>query len=89
MIFFSQDIDKDTHRRFENYMLRRRNLEIDNAREEDSGMYKCEARNINDTVVFGKLFDVSAVRRSWGAEPHIFTSDSLENQVKLLPQNQC
>jgi len=79
-----KDIDKDTHRRFENYMLRRRNLEIDNAREEDSGMYKCEARNINDTVVFGKLFDVSAVRRSWGAEPHIFMSDSLENQTATV-----
>ena len=64
-------------------MLRRRILEIDNAREEDSGMYECMARNLNDTVVFGKVFDVSVVPRWFGVEHNIFISDSLKNQVKV------
>ena len=57
-------------------------LEIDNAREEDNGMYECKARNLNDTVVFGKVFDVSVVPRR--EVDNIFISDSLENQVKVI-----
>ena len=82
-----QEIDKDTHRRFESYKLRRhaRSLEIDNAREEDSGMYECEARNLNDTVVFGKLFEVSVIPRpGYGLEHNIFRADSLDNQVWVI-----
>ena len=86
---FFQDIDKDTHRRFEKYVLRGRNLEIDNAREGDSGMYKCEARlsnnTLNDPIVYSKDFAVSIIphRAHWlGADHKIFKSVSFGNQVR-------
>ena len=61
-------------------------MEIENAREEDSGMYWCEARNINDTVVFDRLFEVSVVPRMFGVDQNIFSSNSLENKERNLPR---
>jgi len=86
-----KDIDKDTHRRFEKYVLRGRNLEIDNAREGDSGMYKCEARlsnnTLNDPIVYSKDFAVSIIphRAHWlGADHKIFKSVSFGNQTAVV-----
>ena len=48
-------------------------------------MYWCEARNINDTVVLERPFDVSVIPRQFGVAQNIFSSNSLENQVRVFP----